>query len=74
MLMGDKADAKVDVYRLSAFLESEGIKEGDSVAVFMTNSPEMIITILALSKLGAVFGLININLRGMCCSFLLARL
>jgi acyl-CoA synthetase (AMP-forming)/AMP-acid ligase II len=30
----------------------------------MTNSPEMYITILALSKLSAISGLININLRG----------
>ena len=30
----------------------------------MTNSPEMIITILALSKLGAVAALINSALRG----------
>ena len=32
--------------------------------MFTTNSPEMIITILALSKLGAVAALINTNLRG----------
>jgi acyl-coenzyme A synthetase/AMP-(fatty) acid ligase len=45
-------------------LEAEGVKKGESVAVFTTNSPEMYITILALSKLSAVAGLININLRG----------
>ena len=31
----------------------------------MTNSPEMIVTVLALSKLGAVAALVNIHLRGL---------
>lgn len=31
----------------------------------MTNSPEMVVTIYALSKLGVVAALINVNLRGM---------
>lgn len=30
----------------------------------MTNSPEMVVTAYALSKLGAVGALINVNLRG----------
>ena len=30
----------------------------------MSNSPEMVMTILALQKLGAVAALINTNLRG----------
>lgn len=55
---------RIDVVRLAAFLENEGIKKGDAVAVFTTNSPEMVITYLALSKLSAVCGFININLRG----------
>lgn len=55
---------KTDVHRLAAFLENEGIKKGDAVAIFTTNSPEMVITYLALSKLSAICGFININLRG----------
>lgn len=31
----------------------------------MSNSPEMVVTILALSKLGAIGAMININLRGL---------
>jgi acyl-coenzyme A synthetase/AMP-(fatty) acid ligase len=54
----------LDIDRLAAFFEAQGIKKGECVAVFTTNSPEMYITILALSKLSAVAGLININLRG----------
>jgi acyl-coenzyme A synthetase/AMP-(fatty) acid ligase len=54
----------VDVHRLAAFFTKEGIKKGDAVAVFTTNSPEMLIIYLALSKLSAICGFININLRG----------
>ena len=54
-----------DVHRLAAFLESNGVSKKDHIACFMTNSPEMVVTILALSKLGAVSALVNINLRGL---------
>ncbi|OWP05437.1 hypothetical protein B2J93_7638 [Marssonina coronariae] len=57
-------ELKRDVARLAAFLEEQGIQKNDFVAVFTTNSPEMVITILALSKLGAVAGLVNTSLRG----------
>lgn len=56
-------ELKNDVHRLAAFLSENGIQSKDIIAVFTTNSPEMVITILALSKLGAVAGLINTNLR-----------
>ncbi|KAL4777876.1 hypothetical protein BDW60DRAFT_202749 [Aspergillus nidulans var. acristatus] len=49
--------------RLAALLSERGIRTGDFVAVFTTNSPEMVAIIYALSKLGAVAALININLR-----------
>ncbi len=55
----------LDIDRLAAYLEDQGVKKGETVAVFTTNSPEMYIAVLALSKLGAVAGLVNINLRGM---------
>ncbi|TKA74147.1 hypothetical protein B0A49_04996 [Cryomyces minteri] len=56
-------ELKHEVERLAAFLHDEGVKPNDFVGVFMSNSPEMIMTILALQKLGAVAALININLR-----------
>jgi acyl-CoA synthetase (AMP-forming)/AMP-acid ligase II len=34
------------------------------VGVYTTNSPEMVILLYALSKLGAVAAMINTNLRG----------
>jgi len=40
------------------------VKTGDFVAVFTTNSPEMVIILYALAKLGAVAAMINTNLRG----------
>ena len=53
-----------DVDKLAAILRSYDIGAADFVAVFTTNSPEMVIINLALSKLGAVVPLINTNLRG----------
>ncbi|RDW90820.1 putative bifunctional fatty acid transporter/acyl-CoA synthetase (FAT1) [Aspergillus mulundensis] len=49
--------------RLATLLSERGINAGDFVAVFTTNSPEMVAIIYALSKLGAVAALINVNLR-----------
>ncbi|KAL6241447.1 hypothetical protein RBB50_011711 [Rhinocladiella similis] len=42
---------------------SLGVKNGDIVAVFMTNSPEMLFTVYALTRLGAAPALINNALR-----------
>lgn len=53
------------VDRFAALLHARDIKTGDVVGVFTTNSPEMVVTIYALSKLGAVSALINTSLRGM---------
>lgn len=50
--------------RLAALLHDRDIRPGDFVAVFTINSPEMVVCIHALSKLGAVAALINTNLRG----------
>lgn len=49
--------------RMAALLKSHDINPGDTVGVFATNSPEMVVTVYALSKLGAVAAMININLR-----------
>lgn len=52
------------VDRFAALLQARDIKTGDMVGVFTTNSPEMVVTLYALSKLGAVAAMINTNLRG----------
>ena len=53
--------AKVDEIALG--LHGLGVKDGDIVAVFMTNCPEMAFTIFALTRLGARPALINNALR-----------
>lgn len=53
------------VDRFASLLHTKDIHAGDFVGVFTTNAPEMVVTIYALSKLGAVAALINTNLRGM---------
>jgi acyl-CoA synthetase (AMP-forming)/AMP-acid ligase II len=50
---------------MAALLKGRDINSGDTVSVFTTNSPEMVVTLYALSKLGAVAAMINTNLRGM---------
>jgi acyl-CoA synthetase (AMP-forming)/AMP-acid ligase II len=54
-------NAEVDA--LAEILHQNGVMVGSFVAVFMSNSPEMVFTIIALSKLGAVPAMINIALR-----------
>ncbi|KAI2789112.1 hypothetical protein POX_e07140 [Penicillium oxalicum] len=51
------------VDRFAALLHARNIKAGDFVGVFTTNSPEMVVVLYALAKLGAVAAMINTNLR-----------
>src|SRR4051794_13390332 len=44
---------------LAEILRARGVSNGDFVAVFMTNSPEMVFVLLALSKIGGIPALIN---------------
>ena len=50
--------------RYAHTLAAEGVGHGDTVAVFMENRIEFLVTLIALNKLGAVGALINTNLRG----------
>ncbi|KAA8739166.1 long-chain-acyl-CoA synthetase [Pseudomonas koreensis] len=45
--------------RIAHYLSAQGIGKGDAVAVFIENRPELLVTILALAKLGAVSALLN---------------
>ncbi|XP_050693749.1 long-chain fatty acid transport protein 4-like isoform X1 [Eriocheir sinensis] len=49
--------------RIGNYFASQGIKHGDSVAVFMENRVEYVCLWLGLTKIGAVPALINYNLR-----------
>lgn len=52
-----------DVDKFATILEQRGVTVGQAVAVFTTNSPEMIIAYIALQKLGATPAMINTSLR-----------
>ena len=49
---------------MAALIHTRNVRAGDSVGVFTTNSPEMVVLLYALAKLGAVAAMINTNLRG----------
>ncbi|CAG8136957.1 unnamed protein product [Penicillium salamii] len=51
------------VDRMAALLKGRDINAGDTVGVFASNSPEMVVILYALSKLGAISAMINTNLR-----------
>ncbi|MDR6163108.1 long-chain-acyl-CoA synthetase [Pseudomonas fluorescens] len=48
--------------RIAHYLSEQGIGKGDVVAVFIENRAELLVTILALAKLGAVSALLNTSL------------
>ncbi|MBE7181226.1 MAG: AMP-binding protein, partial [Terriglobus roseus] len=52
-----------EVTALARGFADMGVRNNDVVGVFMTNSPEMVFTVYALIKLGAVPALMNSNLR-----------
>ncbi|PVZ54858.1 long-chain-acyl-CoA synthetase [Pseudomonas sp. B1(2018)] len=45
--------------RIAHHLISQGIGKGDVVAVFIENRPELLVTILAVAKVGAISALLN---------------
>ncbi|MHC8362839.1 long-chain-acyl-CoA synthetase [Pseudomonas sp. LS2P72] len=45
--------------RIAHHLIAQGIRKGDVVAVFIENRPELLVTILAVAKVGAVSALLN---------------
>jgi len=53
-----------EVNRLANTLISLGIKKGDVFVVCMSNRPEMLFSLGAAAKIGAIASMINFNLRG----------
>ena len=45
--------------RMAHHLSAQGIRKGDVVAVFIENRPELLVTILAVAKTGAISALLN---------------
>jgi acyl-coenzyme A synthetase/AMP-(fatty) acid ligase len=58
------ANGRLETDRLAGLLTGWEVKSGDIVAVFATNSPEMVFAIAAVTKLGAIPALINSALTG----------
>ncbi len=48
--------------RIANLLKAQGISRGDCVSLFMQNRIEFVVQVAAISKIGAVAGLINTNL------------
>ncbi|MEC8050545.1 MAG: long-chain-acyl-CoA synthetase [Myxococcota bacterium] len=51
------------VNRYANFLWDRGFRKGDAVAILLENRPEVLVTVGALAKIGAVASLINTNQR-----------
>lgn len=58
----DELNRSANKYALA--LKAQGVRHGDVVGVMLENRMEFLITVSALSKLGAVASLINTNLQG----------
>jgi len=75
LLQGDDkityAEIVASADKLAAYLSSQGVKEGDKVALFLRNSAEFIYAIFAVSKLGAVLVPINTFLKSEELSYIL---
>lgn len=58
-------NVKVNQYsnQVGNYFKHQGLKKGDSVALFMENNIEYVCIWLGLSKIGVVTALINTNLR-----------
>ncbi len=50
--------------RIAHYLMSQGITKGDVVGVFIENRPELLATVLAVSKTGAVSAMLNTSQTG----------
>ncbi len=57
-------EANETVNRYAAVLAARGVGRGDVLAVMLTNSPRMVLILLAAVKLGAIAGILNHHHRG----------
>lgn len=63
LLYGDRvlsyAQANQWANRIAHYLASQGIGKGDVVAIFVENRPELLVTVLAVAKLGGICAMLN---------------
>ncbi|RSL43061.1 hypothetical protein CEP54_015245 [Fusarium duplospermum] len=57
------AELVLESSRLAAVFHHHGVSSGDVVAIFTSNSPEMVLSLIAVSKLGAIPALVNTALQ-----------
>ncbi|RMJ07496.1 hypothetical protein CDV36_012916, partial [Fusarium kuroshium] len=57
------AELILESSKLAAVFHNHGVSSGDVVAIFTSNSPEMVLSLVAVSKLGAIPALINTALQ-----------
>lgn len=50
--------------RFAHYLMSQGVKKGDVVGVFIENRPELLVTVLAVAKIGAISAMLNTSQTG----------
>lgn len=52
-------DANQRANRIAHYLHAQGIRKGDVVALFIENRPELLLSVLAVAKLGAICAMLN---------------
>ncbi|MEP9394092.1 long-chain-acyl-CoA synthetase [Gordonia sp. VNQ95] len=57
-------EANAQANRIADYLTRQGISKGDVVAVLSRNHPDVVITMLAIVKVGAIAGMLNFHQRG----------
>lgn len=68
LLCGDRVwrytEVNEQANRIAHYLSAQGIGKGDCVAIFLENRPQLLITVLAVAKVGAVSAMINTSQTG----------
>ena len=54
-------DANQHANRIAHYLQAQGIRKGDVVALFIENRPELLLSVLAVAKLGGICAMLNIS-------------
>ncbi|PQZ90987.1 MULTISPECIES: long-chain-acyl-CoA synthetase [Pseudomonas] len=53
------AQANAHANRIAHYLQAQGIRKGDVVALFIENRPELLLSVLAVAKLGGICAMLN---------------
>lgn len=68
LLCGDTvlsyAQVNAQANRIAHYLLAQGIGKGDCVAIFIENRPQLLISVLAMAKVGAVSAMLNTSQTG----------